>query len=163
MSKKKILFLCTHNSCRSQMAEGLANYFFSEKLYAQSAGSEPEYVHPLAIKVMKELGIDISSQRSKSVMEFFGQEFDYVITLCELEPGKGSCPAFIGRVGQLLTWKFPDPASAGGSEEQRLKVFRQVRDAIKEKLEKWINGDYSLSDTSTDALVFSPVESEPEE
>ncbi len=124
---KKILFVCVHNSARSQMAEGLANALSGEKIKAWSAGSTPTQVHPLAVKVMAEIGIDISGQTSKSFAEVADLEFDYVITLCG--EGDVTCPAFPGQA-ERLHWPQPDPAAAKDSEEERLKVFRQVRASL---------------------------------
>ncbi|MGQ9627284.1 MAG: arsenate reductase ArsC [Anaerolineae bacterium] len=135
--KRKILFLCTTNSCRSQMAEGILRNFYGNKFEAFSAGAKPSYVHPFAVKVMAEIGIDISNQRSKSVEEFTGQEFDYVITLCG-DYAKEVCPVFIGKAKERLHWNFVDPAEAEGSEEEVLTVFRKVRDEIKIKIDKEI-------------------------
>ncbi len=131
----RVLFLCTGNSCRSQMAEGLLRHFGNNKFEAFSAGVNPSFVHPLAIKVMKEIGIDISDHRSKSVTEFLGQSFDYVITVCD--KAKESCPNFLGQV-RKIHWSFQDPAEANGSEEERLKVFEKVRDEIKEHILSFI-------------------------
>jgi arsenate reductase len=127
----RVLFLCTGNSCRSQMAEGLLRYFGNDKFEVYSAGLNPSFVHPLAIKVMAEIGIDISNHRSKSVAEFLGQTFDYVITVCD--KAKESCPNFPGEM-KKIHWSFEDPAEASGTEEERLKVFRKVRDKIKEHI-----------------------------
>jgi arsenate reductase (thioredoxin) len=123
----KILFVCVHNSARSQMAEGLANNEGREILEARSAGSIPTQVHPLAIKAMAELGIDISGQESKSFAEVADREFDYIITLCG--DGDVICPSFPG-AAKRLHWPNPDPAAAKGSEEERLEAFREVRDAL---------------------------------
>lgn len=135
--KQKVLFLCNTNSCRSQIAEGILRYFYGDLFEVYSAGSVATSVHPLAIKTMAELGIDISNQRSKSVAEFIGQEFDYVITLCG-DYTKGTCPVFIGKAKETLHWNFIDPAEAEGTEEEQLKVFRQVRNEIKKKLEEFV-------------------------
>lgn len=123
----KVLFVCVHNSARSQMAEGLANSIGGGKLKAKSAGSTPTQVHPLAIKVMEEIGIDIFGQTSKSFAEVADQEFDYIITLCG--DGDVICPTFPGNA-KRLHWPNPDPAAAKGSEEERLEAFREVRDAL---------------------------------
>ena len=135
--KQRILFLCTTNSCRSQMAEGILKAIGGDEFEVVSAGAKPSYVHPMAIKVMAEIGIDISSQKSKSVAEFVGQEFDYVITLCG-DDAKVICPVFIGKAKERLHWNFADPAEAQGSEEEVLSVFRTVRDQIRRKIEKLI-------------------------
>ena len=129
--KKKVLFLCTHNSCRSQMAEGLLRDMAGDKFEVSSAGVDPTSVHPLAKKVMKEIGIDISGQQSKSVDEFLDKEFDYVITVCDNV--RQTCPFFPGN-HELLHWSLEDPAIALGSEKERLLVFRKVRDQIRENI-----------------------------
>lgn len=128
---KRVLFICTHNSARSQMAEALVNHDLAEWVKAFSAGTEPSSVHPLAVAVMRELGIDISNQRSKGLEEFVGQKFDYVITLCS--QADESCPIFFGGT-QKIHMGFPDPAAASGSEEDRLAAFRKVRDQIREQI-----------------------------
>ncbi|TGU70511.1 arsenate reductase ArsC [Geomonas terrae] len=128
MPRKKILFLCTHNSCRSQMAEGLANHFLEDEVEAFSAGTEATRVNPLAAKVLTEIGIDISGQYSKTVDEFEGQSFDHVITLCG--DANDKCPLFIGGVTRTH-YGFDDPSRIQGSEEEVLPQFRRVRDEIK--------------------------------
>ena len=137
VKRKRVLFLCTTNSCRSQMAEGFLKAKSKEEFEEFSAGLEATLVHPLAIKVMAEAGIDISNQKSKSVADFVGQEFDYAITLCG-EHARSACPVFLGKVGQRLHWDFPDPAEAEGTEEERLEVFRKVRDQIEARLREFI-------------------------
>ncbi|UCB53684.1 MAG: arsenate reductase ArsC [Candidatus Zixiibacteriota bacterium] len=137
MRKKRVLFLCTTNSCRSQMAEGILRAAGGNGFEADSAGAKPAFVHPLAAKVMAEAGIDISSQESKSVSQFQGLAFDYVITLCG-DGARDVCPAFIGKMKHGLHWDFPDPAEAEGSEEEKLEVFRKVRDQIKARLEEFV-------------------------
>jgi len=130
MNKKRVLFLCTGNSARSQMAEGLVNHFLSDRWEAHSAGTQPAgYVHPLAVQAMAKLGIDISSQRSKSVNELYQDDFVLVITLCD--GAANNCPLWLGW-GQRTHIGFPDPAAAAGSEAERLKVFRQVRDDLRQ-------------------------------
>lgn len=131
----RVLFLCTGNSCRSQMAEGLLRHLGNNKFEVFSAGISPSFVHPLAIKAMMEIGIDISGHRSKSVEEFLDQSFDYVITVCD--KAKESCPNFPGQA-RKIHWSFQDPAEATGSEEERMKVFRKVRDEIKEHILSFI-------------------------
>jgi arsenate reductase (thioredoxin) len=118
------------------MAEGLLRYFGNGKFEVYSAGTNPSFVHPLAIEAMNEIGIDISWHRSKSVMEFIGQSFDYVITVCD--KAKESCPTFPGDV-KRIHWSFEDPAEAIGTKEERMKVFRKVRDQIKEHILSFIN------------------------
>ena len=133
---KKVLFLCTHNSCRSQMAEGLLKNMAGDKFEVYSAGVDPTSVHPLAKKVMKEIGIDISGQQSKSVDEFLDKEFDYVITVCD--NARQTCPFFPGN-HELLHWSFEDPAIALGSEEERLLMFRKIRDQLRDHIQRLIN------------------------
>jgi len=128
MTKKKVLFLCTGNSCRSQMAEGLVNHFMGDQWEAYSAGTEPAgYVHPLAIQVMSDLEIDISRHRSKSTDEFRQTGFDQVITVCD--DAAENCPVWLGQ-GQVTHIGFPDPAKASGSEVEKVTVFQAVRDDI---------------------------------
>ena len=117
------------------MAEGFVNSLMNDKFEAYSAGATTAEVNPNAIKVMKEIGIDISNHKSKLVTKFNGQNFDYVITLCKGDLG-GICPLFIGNTKQTIDWAFTDPAHAKGSEEEILKVFREVRDRIKNALEE---------------------------
>lgn len=161
-NKKRILFLCITNSCRSQMAEGMVRHFYSDKFEAQSAGSKLATVHPLAIKVMAEIGIDISGQISKLVNEFAGQEFDYVITLCGGYEEK-ICPLFLGKVKQELHWDFIDPAQAKGSEEEILKVFRNVRDAIKHKIFDFFQQSNSVKNSSNQSIEMKLAENFPKE
>src|SRR5215470_18362274 len=123
--KKQVLILCTGNSARSQMAEGLLRHDAGDRFEVESAGTKPSQVRPEAIAVMKELGIDISGHRSKSVDEFAGTEFDYVLTVCD--NAKESCPVFPGHTNRLHH-SFQDPAATEGSETARLAVFRRVRD-----------------------------------
>ena len=128
MATQTVLFLCTGNSCRSQMAEGLTNHLLGDKWTAYSAGTEPSgYVHPFAIKVMKELEIDISENRSKSTAEFRATNPDLVVTVCD--DASEHCPTWLG-AGQIVHISFPDPAQATGSDEEILEVFRSVRDDI---------------------------------
>ncbi len=126
---KRVLILCTGNSCRSQMAEGLWASLGAGDWEARSAGSKPAgYVHPLAIRAMAEVGLDISAHRSQSVQEFEGQPFDLVVTVCG--NAKDSCPLFLsGR--QTLHWPFDDPAHATGTDEEQMAAFRRVRDEIR--------------------------------
>jgi len=129
--KKKVLFLCTANSCRSQMAEGIANYFLADRVEAFSAGTEASFVNPKAIEVLREIGIDISSHRSKDIDEFAGQKFDYTITLCG--DARDKCPIFAGG-GKRVHIGFEDPGKADGSAEEVMGFFRRVRDQIKVQL-----------------------------
>lgn len=133
--KKRVLILCTGNSARSQMAEGLLRHDGGDKFEAASAGVEPSHVRPQAIEVMRELGIDISGHRSKSVAEFIGREFDYVITVCD--NANERCPVFPGQT-RHIHWGLDDPAAAEGDEAARLAVFRLVRDEIRTRLRDFI-------------------------
>ena len=128
MNKKRVLILCTGNSARSQMAEGLLRHDAGDRFEVFSAGTRPSRVRPEAISVMRELGIDISSHRSKSVDEFAGQSFDYVLTVCD--NARESCPIFPGRTVRIHQ-SFQDPAALRGSEAERLAVFRRVRDEMR--------------------------------
>ncbi|MCX7784609.1 MAG: arsenate reductase ArsC [candidate division WOR-3 bacterium] len=133
MNKKKVLFICTHNSARSQMAEGLLNHLYGDRYEAYSAGTQPTMVNPYAIKVMREIGIDISHHRSKSVQEFLNQEINYVITVCD--SAKETCPFFPGGKKRLHQ-SFQDPSDFTGNEEETLNIFRKVRDEIKMWIEE---------------------------
>jgi arsenate reductase len=133
---KRALFLCTGNSARSQMAEGLVNHFMVGRWQAFSAGTAPTgSVHPLAAQAMAELGIDISAQRSKSVDEFRTTAFDLVITVCD--DAAENCPVWLGP-DQRVHIGFPDPARAEGSQAEQLAVFRQVRDAIWQQIRAYL-------------------------
>jgi arsenate reductase len=132
MEKPKVLFLCTHNSARSQMAEGLLRHLAGNHFEVMSAGTEATHARPLAIRAMDELGIDISGQESKTLDRYLGDTFDYVVTVCD--DATEACPVFPG-AKRRLHWSFEDPAQARGSEEERLRVFQSVRDEIKERIE----------------------------
>jgi arsenate reductase (thioredoxin) len=132
--KKRVLILCTGNSARSQMAEGLLRHLAGDRFEVESAGVEQSFVRPQAIAVMREVGIDISQQRSKSVDEFIGQEFDYVITVCD--NARERCPLFPGKT-ERIHWSFDDPAEAVGDEEAVLAVFRRVRNEIEGRLREF--------------------------
>jgi arsenate reductase (thioredoxin) len=136
MNKTRVLILCTGNSARSQMAEGLLRHEAGDRFEVFSAGVEPSAVRPLAVRVMLELGIDISRQRSKSVDEFAGQEFDYVITVCD--HANERCPVFPGKT-KRIHWSFDDPAATAGGEVAQLSVFRRVRDEIRLRLRVWVS------------------------
>jgi arsenate reductase (thioredoxin) len=131
-ARQRVLILCTGNSARSQMAEGILRQIAGDGFEVASAGVAPSHVRPEAINVMGELGIDISGHRSKSVDEFLGQEFDFVITVCD--NANEQCPVFPGKT-KRIHWSFEDPAAALGDEPARLTVFRRVRDEIKIRLE----------------------------
>lgn len=128
MKKKRLLVLCTANSARSQMAEGLMRYDHGETFDVESAGTKATHVRPEAIAVMKEIGIDISGHRSKVVDEFADQSFDYVLTVCD--NANESCPIFPGHAN-LIHQSFDDPAAVQGTDEERLVAFRRVRDQIR--------------------------------
>ena len=136
MSKKKVLFLCTHNSSRSQIAEGIMNSLMYEKYVAHSAGTEPGGVNKFAIKVMNEIGVDISQHRSKSTDEFLDENFDFVVTVCD--SANENCPVFL-RGGNLIHKGFSDPTRCRGADEYKLKIFREVRDEIKKWIEEVFN------------------------
>ncbi len=128
-----MLFLCTHNSARSQMAEGLLRHLAGDRFEVVSAGTEATHVRPQAIEVMGEIGIDISHQESKTLERYLGEPFDYVITVCD--DANEACPVFPGAKSRLH-WSLEDPASATGTEEERLEVFRSVRDEIRARIER---------------------------
>jgi arsenate reductase len=133
--KKRVLFICTHNAARSQMAEGLLRALYGNRYDVFSAGTEPGMVSPYAIKVMADIGIDISAHRSKSLQEFLDQKFDYVITVCD--HAKESCPYFPGGK-KILHKSFEDPSALTGTEEEIMAGYRQVRDEIK----SWIENEF---------------------
>jgi len=139
-NRKRVLILCTGNSARSQMAEGLLRDLAGDRLEVASAGVSPTQVRPEAIAVMRELGIDISRHRSKSVDEFAGQQFDYVITVCD--NANEQCPLFPGNT-RRIHWSFDDPAEAKGDEQSRLAIFRRVRDEIREQLDREFIRNYT--------------------
>jgi arsenate reductase len=131
-ARQRVLFLCTHNSARSQMAEGMLRAYGGRGFEAFSAGTEATHVQPLAVRAMAELGIDISAQESKTLDRYVNQPFDAVITVCD--QASEACPLFFG-ARKRLHWSFPDPSKAQGTDEQQLGVYRQVRDAICERIE----------------------------
>jgi arsenate reductase len=133
--KTSVLILCTGNSARSQMAEGLFRHEGGGRYEVFSAGTRPSRVRPEAIAVLAEIGIDISGQRSKSVDEFIGQPLDLVITVCD--NAKEACPVFPGRT-RRLHWPFEDPAGTEGSEDERKAAFRRVRDQIRERIQAFL-------------------------
>ncbi|MGO8950161.1 MAG: arsenate reductase ArsC [Ktedonobacterales bacterium] len=131
----RVLFLCTHNSARSQMAQGLLNWLAPERYTAFSAGTHPTRQHPLAVKVMAELGINILPQGVHALSDYTGQSFDLVVTVCD--QAAEECPVFPGAAEQLH-WGFADPSVAGGTEEGRLRAFRHTRDLILVRLQQWL-------------------------
>jgi len=130
--KARVLFVCTHNSARSQMAEGLLRHLAGDRFEAYSAGTEATRVRPEAIRAMAEAGVDISGQESKTLDRYLGEPFDYVITVCD--DASEACPVFPGG-GRRLHWSLPDPSAADGTEEERLEVFRAVRERIRGHVE----------------------------
>lgn len=133
----KVLFLCTGNSCRSQMAEAFLRLYGSDQFEAFSAGLQPTEINPFTYKVMAELGLDLAGQRSKGVDEFLGKElFQYLITVCD--DADKNCPTVWPGVSQRLHWSFEDPAKFEGSEEERLAKFRAVRDQIQHRVQEWV-------------------------
>jgi len=138
MNRAKVLFICTGNSARSQMAEGLLREKAGDRFEAYSAGLEPEPIKPLAISAMAEIGIDISGQHSKDIAGYLGQmHFGYLITVCDR--ANANCPIFPG-VSQRLHWSLDDPAEAEGTDQERLAVFRRVRDELASHIEAFVAG-----------------------
>ncbi len=139
MNKKKVLFICVHNSARSQMAEAFLKNHGGDHFEVESAGLDPGKLNPIVVEVMKEVGIDISQNKTKSVFDFFkqGKQYDYVITVCD-ESQSGTCPVFPGK-GERLHWGFDDPSSFQGTLEERTAKTRVVRDKIKQRIIGWLN------------------------
>ncbi len=133
-----VLFLCSANSCRSQIAEGLLRHFAGNRFEALSAGTHPTELNPVAVKVMEEIGIDISAQYSKSVEGMLSREFDYVITVCD--KAREFCPIFPGSAA-ALHWNLEDPAESQGNIEERKKAFVRVRDELKDLILKFIHSE----------------------
>ena len=139
MTTRRVLFLCTHNSARSQMAEGLLRHLAGDRFEVMSAGTEATSVRSEATEAMSELGVDISGQESKTLERYLGEPFDYVVTVCD--DANEACPVFLGAENRLH-WSLQDPSRAEGSEEQRLEVFRKVRDEIQTRIsEELLAGD----------------------
>jgi arsenate reductase len=136
--RKRVLILCTGNSARSQMAEGLLRHLAGDRFEVMSAGVSPTQVKPEALTAMREIGIDISSHRSKSVDEFSHEQFDYVITVCD--NANEQCPVFPGST-KRIHWSFEDPAAAAGDENARLAVFFRVRDEILQRLRLFVDAN----------------------
>jgi len=137
MNKQRVLFLCTGNSARSQMAEALLRQYGNEIFESYSAGLEPKGVNPLTVKVMEELGIDISTQTSKDINTYLGKtRFQYLITLCD--DADENCPTGLPGINARMHWSFEDPARREGTEEERLAKFREVRDQIEQKIKAWV-------------------------
>lgn len=138
MDKMRVLFICTGNSARSQMAEGFLRFYAGDKYEAYSAGLDPKPIHPLTIKVMKEVGIDISGQYSKSLKDYLGTVFfGYVITVCD--QADKDCPTIFPGMGKRLHWSLEDPAKMVGADEEKLKKFREIRDKISQMVKEWVD------------------------
>lgn len=134
--KARVLFLCTHNSARSQMAEGFLRHLGGDRFEVASAGTEARGLNPLAMRAMAERGIDISSHTSKTLERFLDERWDVVVTVCD--SARETCPMF-PRAATRLHWSFDDPSGAPGSEAERLAVFRRVRDEIERQIAAWLN------------------------
>ena len=138
MNKIKVLFVCIHNSARSQMAEAFLNSLAGDRFEAESAGIEPGKLNPIVVDAMKEIGLDISENKTKDVFEFYklGKTYNYVITVCDKNAAE-KCPVFLG-VAERIHWSFPDPSALSGNYEEKLEGTRKIRDQIKRKIEEWI-------------------------
>lgn len=145
MAREKVLFVCIHNSARSQMAEAYLNHLGGEWFEAESGGIEPGRLNPLAVEVMKEDGIDISGNRTKDVLEYLkaGHRFSHVVTVCD-ESAAERCPVFPGS-GKRLHWGFPDPSACTGSYEERLARTREIRDQIKHRIVAFIEESHQVN------------------
>lgn len=139
MGKKRVLFVCVHNSARSQMAEAFLKQMAGDRFEVESAGLEPGKLNPVVVEAMKEVGIDISRNKTKSVFDFYkqGKQYDYVVIVCD-ESQSGACPVFPGK-GKRLHWSFDDPSNFQGSREDKLEKTRQVRDEIKRRIIEWLD------------------------
>lgn len=149
MTPRKVLFLCTGNSCRSQMAEGWMRHYAGNRAQVFSAGTKPAGLNPLAVAVMREAGVDISRHQSKHVNELGGEDFLFVITVCD--SAREACPVFPDALYQLH-WSFDDPAAASGTEEERIKVFRRVRDEIASQIRDFAARENFMSTSESDLL-----------
>ncbi|MEN6473103.1 MAG: arsenate reductase ArsC [Syntrophaceae bacterium] len=138
MPKTRVLFLCTGNSARSQMAEAFARHYAGDAIEAYSAGLEPKGIHPLTVKVMQETGIDMRLHTSKPLSDYLGKvHFSYLITVCG--QADKNCPTVFPGMGQRLHWDFEDPAAAVGSDKERLQKFRDIRDQIQDRVRAWLH------------------------
>ena len=137
MTRPRVLVLCTHNSARSQMAEGFLRALAGDRFEVASAGTEATRVHPLAIRAMDEVGVDLRGHRSKTLDAFLGEAWDFVLTVCDRAGER--CPLFPGPA-RRIHWSFEDPSAATGDEDERLGAFRRVRDQIGERLRVWLAG-----------------------
>ncbi len=144
MTKGKVLFVCIHNSGRSQMAEALLRAIGGDQFEAESAGFEPGNLNPIVVAALQEIGIDISQAKTKSVFDLYkqGRMYQYVITVCD-ESNSERCPIFPGIIRQRMNWSFKDPSSFQGSPEEKLAQTREVRDQIKEKIEEFVKAELS--------------------
>lgn len=149
MSKTKVLFMCIHNSARSQMAEAFLNKLAGDKFEAESAGLEPGVLNPLVIESMKEIGIDISQNKTNEVFDFFkqGRHYQYVVTVCD-EASSEKCPFFPSQ-REKINWSFPDPSKFEGTHEEKLAQVRMVRDAIKKKVEEFVVEKLQIASNQT--------------
>ena len=138
MEKEKVLFVCIHNSARSQMAEALLNHLAGDRFIAESAGLEPGKLNPLAVEAMKDVAIDISQKKTQDVFDLYkqGRRFNYVITVCDEASGE-RCPLFPG-ISKKLHWSFPDPSTLQGTFEEKLQKTIDIRNQIKAQIEKWL-------------------------
>ena len=137
MSKTKVLFLCTGNSTRSQMAEAFLRKYGGEQFEAYSAGLEPKHINPYTNRVMEEVGVSLSGQYSKHVKEYMGKvHFGYLITVCD--EAEKNCPTAFPSVGRRIQWSFEDPAAFVGSDEEKIAKFREVRDLIERRIKEWL-------------------------
>ncbi|MFZ1978831.1 MAG: arsenate reductase ArsC [Bacteroidota bacterium] len=136
--KETVLFVCVHNSARSQMAEALLNHLAGDRVVAESAGLEPGELNPLAVEAMKEMGIDISQKKTQDVFDLYkqGRRFNYVITVCDEANGE-RCPLFPG-ISTKLHWSFPDPSTLQGTTVEKIKKTINIRNQIKQRIEEWI-------------------------
>ena len=141
MSKQRVLFICVHNSARSQMAEAFLEKYAGGRFEAESAGIQPGKLNPIVVDAMREAGLDISQNKTKGVFDLHqqGKQYDYVIAVCD-ESQSSACPVFPGKA-QQLHWAFPDPSQFEGTNEEKLEKVRVVRDSIKQKIQKWLGGD----------------------
>ena len=138
MSKIKVLFLCTGNSARSQMAEAFLRKYAGDRFEAYSAGMEPRGIHPYTNRVMEEIGISLTGQYSKDIREYMGKvHFGYLIILCD--EAEKTCPKTFPGISQRLHWSFEDPAAIGGSDDEKLAKFREVRDQIDQRIKAWLS------------------------
>ncbi len=142
MAKIKVLFVCVHNSARSQMSEAFLNHYYGDKFEAESAGLEPGTLNPIVVEAMKEIGIDISGNKTKSVFDYFkeGRMFKYVITVCDKTAAE-RCPIFPG-IAEKIHWSFPDPSALRATYEEKLEATRGIRDLIEKQIKTWIENSF---------------------